>query len=263
MNLVLQLFLFVSCYMTLIFSFHNSAYRSSNNALITTKRERVNRSNLNMIRKIFVGNIPWDISDKDVTDMITDVVGVELKEDKIDIVKNKKGKPRGFMFISFPGDDEANDAVDLIDGMQWGERVLNSNIVEDKGVSVAVRKTGLNAARSVYIKNLEYSLTEDEVWQMCDDIVGNGLVTGVKLPLDKISQRPKGYCHAEFIDEQARDKAIKELSGLEVFGRNLECYPLQPPRQRQDKSIEERHADRRKIREMNELEDNELIDEFY
>ena len=38
--------------------------------------------------------------------------------------------------------------------MQWGERVLNSNIVEDKGVSVAVRKTGLNAARSVYIKNL-------------------------------------------------------------------------------------------------------------
>ena len=59
---------------------------------------------------------------------------------------------------------------------------------------------------------------------MCDDIVGNGLVTGVKLPLDKISQRPKGYCHAEFIDEQARDKAIKELCKFRVCMCNLNIY---------------------------------------
>merc|ERR1719446_1871145 len=127
-----------------------------------------------MSSKIFVGNVPWDLNASDVSNMVEDVVGVSLDTSNIDIVTNKKGKPRGFLFITFNNEESALDAVDAIDGLKWGERVLNSNVVEDKGAVAVVRKKSLNPHKSVYIKNLEYSLTEEEIWQMCDDIVGAG-----------------------------------------------------------------------------------------
>ena len=226
-------------YISSIYSFNsNISLRNTMLKLQTSYNNNKNNNNLkrslpfklNMSNKVFVGNVPWDLTTSDITNMIADVVGISLDSSNIDIVTNKKGKPRGFLFITFDNEEIANDAVDAIDGLKLGERILNSNIVENKGSIAIVQKKSLNPQRSVYIKNLEYSLTEEEVWQMCDDIVGVGLVTAVKIPLDKKTYRPKGYAHAEFIDVVSQKKAIKELNGLEVFGRQLSCSSLQLPR---------------------------------
>ena len=143
-------------------------------------------------------------------------------------MRNKKKKPRGFLFVTFASAAEAETAVDIIDGCMYGDRCLNSNIVDIQATPAPVinKKRPINPARGVHISNLDYSLTDDELWQMCDDIVGVGLLTALKIPVDKETKQARGYAHLEFIDEQARDKAIREIDGLEVLGRQLSARPL-------------------------------------
>jgi len=82
---------------------------------------------------------------------------------------------------------------------------------------------------NIYVGNLAYSLTENE---LADEFANYGEVTSVKIIVDRENNnRSKGFGFIEMSDDTAAQKAIEELNGKVVAGRNLrvnEAKPRQP-----------------------------------
>jgi len=81
--------------------------------------------------------------------------------------------------------------------------------------------------KSIYVGNLPFSATEDELM----DLFGqHGTVDSVKLIADRDTGRPRGFAFVEMEDEGA-EAAIEALDGNEFGGRSLrvnEARPRQP-----------------------------------
>jgi len=73
--------------------------------------------------------------------------------------------------------------------------------------------------KKIYIGNVEYSVTEEELQRILED---KGLeVKELKLVRDKFSGRSKGFGFAEFESDEAAQKAIEALDGQELKSRKL------------------------------------------
>lgn len=71
---------------------------------------------------------------------------------------------------------------------------------------------------AIYVGNLPFDTTEDEIRQMFGTY---GDVARVALPLDRETQRPRGFGFVHMTDAQQADDAIKALDGTELGGRQL------------------------------------------
>ena len=86
--------------------------------------------------------------------------------------------------------------------------------------------------KKVYIGNLEFGLTEDELKKIFED---KGLnVKEAKIITDKFSGKSKGFGFAEFETEEEAQKAIDELNDQEINGRSLRVSKARKMRPRMD-----------------------------
>ncbi len=82
-------------------------------------------------------------------------------------------------------------------------------------------------AKNIYVGNLPWSATEDEVRNA---FAAYGEVISVRLVEDRETGRPRGFGFVEMEDAGA-DKAIEALDGTDFNGRTLkvnEARPRQP-----------------------------------
>lgn len=177
--------------------------------------------------RVFVGNLPFTITEADVEYLLKTTMG-SSKHTAINIARGQKTKrPLGYLFIDFKDAESAEQCVSITNGMDvWG-RTLNSNIKEAEGGKAKREPVRDNI---VYLSNLDYSLSEVEIFNMCEDLVGTGVVLEVKIPLDKNRNVPRGFAHIEFKDAAAVTAAIGNLNGVEVFSRLLKAERLQAPK---------------------------------
>ena len=90
----------------------------------------------------------------------------------------------------------------------------------------------MEEAKKIYIGNLEYATTEDELRSILE---AEGIsVQEIKLITDKYTGRPKGFGFAEFETEELAQKAIDLLNGKEVNGRTLKVSKAQKMKPRRD-----------------------------
>ena len=78
---------------------------------------------------------------------------------------------------------------------------------------------------TIYIGNVPYSMKETDIEQL---FAGYGTVMSVKIITDKFSHRSKGYGFVEMENEDEGEKAIEELNGKDVHGRNLKVSRANP-----------------------------------
>jgi len=71
---------------------------------------------------------------------------------------------------------------------------------------------------NLYVGSLHYSTSEAELKELFTEY---GEVTSAKIIIDKYSGRSKGFGFVEMANEAEAKKAIKELNGAEVQGRNI------------------------------------------
>ena len=81
---------------------------------------------------------------------------------------------------------------------------------------------------NIYAGNLNYSLTEEDLEKVFTEY---GEVTSVKIIRDKYTDQSKGFGFIEMADDAAAQKAIDELNGTEVKGRELRVNQARPPRE--------------------------------
>jgi RNA recognition motif-containing protein len=82
-----------------------------------------------MGRKVFVGNLSFDVTDDDLREAFSNVGSVVSS--KV-IADRETGRSRGFGFVEFSTDNEASAAIETWDGREMNGRALNVNEAQDK-----------------------------------------------------------------------------------------------------------------------------------
>ncbi|MCJ1233373.1 hypothetical protein MMC14_001329 [Varicellaria rhodocarpa] len=72
--------------------------------------------------------------------------------------------------------------------------------------------------RVVFIGNIPYGLTEEEIIRICTSA---GQVQSFRLVYDSDTGRPKGFGFAEFADTDAAASAVRNLNKYQIMGREL------------------------------------------
>ncbi|MEJ6622492.1 MAG: RNA-binding protein [Opitutae bacterium] len=74
--------------------------------------------------EIYVGNLPWSTSDQD----LTDAFGAFGKVEKASIISDRNsGRSKGFGFVTMEDADEANKAIESLNGSEMAGRNLKVN----------------------------------------------------------------------------------------------------------------------------------------
>ena len=81
--------------------------------------------------------------------------------------------------------------------------------------------------RKLYIGNMSYSTTEDELRSAFEQ---HGEVESVNVITDRETGRPRGFAFVEMADESAAEAAMRALDGADLGGRNLRVNEAQDRR---------------------------------
>lgn len=73
-------------------------------------------------------------------------------------------------------------------------------------------------SNKLFVSNLDFDLTEDELRKMFSEI---GEVVSLTLVMDREKNRSKGYCFVEMADPEQAAKAIELLNGKVISGRPI------------------------------------------
>jgi RNA recognition motif-containing protein len=82
-------------------------------------------------------------------------------------------------------------------------------------------------AKKIFVGNLSFQTTETDLSDMFGEI---GQVESVQIITDRDTGRSKGFGFVQMADDAAADKAIAQLNGKDIGGRNLtvnEARPMQ------------------------------------
>jgi RNA recognition motif-containing protein len=78
---------------------------------------------------------------------------------------------------------------------------------------------------SIYIGNLSYQVTEDDLKRAFAEY---GTVNRVQLPTDRETGRPRGFAFVEMVNDAEETAAIEALDGAEWMGRELKVNKAKP-----------------------------------
>ena len=78
---------------------------------------------------------------------------------------------------------------------------------------------------NLYVGNLSYDMTDADLQQVFEEY---GTVNKVNIIMDRDSGRSKGFGFVEMESSESGEKAVQELDGQEVKGRNLKVNQARP-----------------------------------
>jgi RNA recognition motif-containing protein len=78
---------------------------------------------------------------------------------------------------------------------------------------------------NLYVSNLGFNVEESALNTLFKEY---GSVGSVKIIMDKITNRSRGFAFIEMADVQQAEKAIKELNGIMVEGRQMKVIEARP-----------------------------------
>src|SRR4029450_1919787 len=88
-----------------------------------------------MSTKLYVGNLPFDITENDLPDMLSQHGPVN----EINVIMDKMtGRARGFAFVTMNTQEGANAAILALNGKEWKGRALTVNEARPRAERPAV-----------------------------------------------------------------------------------------------------------------------------
>ncbi len=82
---------------------------------------------------------------------------------------------------------------------------------------------------NIYVSNLSFNVQDDDLRGFFEEY---GEVTSARVVMDKMTQRSRGFGFVEMSDDTAAQKAISELDGASVEGRNIRVTVAKPREER-------------------------------
>jgi RNA recognition motif-containing protein len=82
-----------------------------------------------MGRKLYVGNLPYEVGETDLQDLFAQAGSVE----SVTVMRDQMtGRARGFAFVEMSTDEEAQKAIDALNSREFGGRNLTVNEARPK-----------------------------------------------------------------------------------------------------------------------------------
>jgi RNA recognition motif-containing protein len=78
---------------------------------------------------IFVGNLPYEVTEKDLTEVFTEYGAVKRVHFPVD---RETGKRRGFAFVEMETQAQESSAISALDGAEWMGRELKVNKARER-----------------------------------------------------------------------------------------------------------------------------------
>lgn len=82
-----------------------------------------------MATNLFVGNLPFSTGSNELEEMFSRYGSVSRAQV---ITDRDTGRSRGFGFVEMDSDDEAQSAIEALDGSDLGGRQLKVNVARDR-----------------------------------------------------------------------------------------------------------------------------------
>ena len=79
--------------------------------------------------KIYVGNLPWRATDAQLSQLFGQ--HGEVTDAKI-VMDRETGRSRGFGFVDMPNDDQAQQAIDQLNGTDFGGKNLSVSVARPR-----------------------------------------------------------------------------------------------------------------------------------
>jgi nucleolin len=190
---------------------------------------------------VYVGGLSWGVDEAALKEYFGHYG--EVSSARI-ITDFSTGKSKGFGYVDFAEKSSATAALELNE-TEWEGRTIKVNYSHPKadkpagdnkfGAGGAKRQFNdelSEASSTLFVGNLPFSATEDQVWEIFGEF---GKVSNVRLPTDKEDGRPKGFGYVEFLSQEDATKAVEKgrgSEGLEIDGRalRLDFSTPRPPR---------------------------------
>jgi len=183
--------------------------------------------------KLFVAGLPDSISEEVLKQLFEatggKVVGVSLPKDRL------TGRPRGFGFVTLATPQEAQAARDALDGSMQGGKSISVRPFQAEppkrdalggprpvGGPPGPRGPGgpqQAPDRTLYVGNLPYDTTQEEVQLLVNTAVADGVVR-VHLPMDP-DGRKRGFGFVTMASPEAAKTAADALRSADIRGRRL------------------------------------------
>lgn len=82
---------------------------------------------------------------------------------------------------------------------------------------------------NIYVSNLSFNVQDEDLKGFFSPY---GEVTSAKVITDKFTQRSRGFGFVEMSDDESARKAISELEGASIDGRNIRVSEARPKEER-------------------------------
>ena len=86
---------------------------------------------------------------------------------------------------------------------------------------------------NIYVSNLSFNVQDEDLREF---FTPYGDVSSAKVIMDKMTNRSRGFGFVEMSDDAAASKAIAELDGATVEGRNIKVMEARPKEDRPARS---------------------------
>lgn len=162
--------------------------------------------------KLFVGNLSWDVEDKDLSKMFAPYSSTYSK-----IIRNDQNKSRGFGFAKFSNPDDANEARKALDG----------SVVLGRSINVAYKGVGKHQQpnRKLFVGNLPWGVDVLKLKEMASE---HGEVATANIVIDPETSLSRGFGFVTMVTEAQAESVISALNQQEMEGRHLSVSLADP-----------------------------------
>ncbi|NXS61948.1 NUCL protein, partial [Brachypteracias leptosomus] len=156
---------------------------------------------------LFVGNL---VSTKEYEELKTGIREFFGKKN-IEVLDVRIGASKRFGYVDFSSAEDLEKALQLN-----GKKLMGSEIKLEKAKSKETMKENKKErdARTLFVKNLPYRVSEDEIREVFENAVE------IRIVMNKDGSS-KGMAYIEFKTEADANKALEEKQGTEIDGRTI------------------------------------------
>ncbi|KAJ5766224.1 uncharacterized protein N7511_003840 [Penicillium nucicola] len=159
---------------------------------------------------VYVGNLFFDVTAEDLR---TQFEKYGVVENAV-LVHDSRGLSKGFGYVNFSTIEEAANAIQQADGIDFEGRQLTIQYAN----TVYRAKSEDRPSMTLFIGNIPYELTDQDLQNLFDDIQG---VKDIRVPVDRRTGLPRGFAHVDFHDQQSATDGKEKLARRAPYGRKL------------------------------------------
>jgi nucleolin len=198
--------------------------------------------------KVYVGNLGYDTTADRIEEIFAScgtVSDVNL------LIDRESGNSRGFAFVTFASPQDAQAAVDNLNGTNIDGRDIRVNVSRPRGEKSSFSENTFGGrgggnkygggggdidSAKLFVGNLGWDTSTEDLQRVFSEY---GRVVDARVVTDRDTGNSRGFGFITFDDAKSAENAIGSLDGMELGGREIRVSVSTPKKPRFQESYDE------------------------